>query len=193
MKSLLFFMLLSAAAKAASAQDVAEFDVAGIKLGIPMDDAIAAIKSKCQQEGATATVAPIATPNPYGSKYPSNISCRAGAANTIVHFVATPAGAIVVERVEYSMPSNPENEKAVTERALAKYGKPTYAEKNRFGGTMYGWCSKPAVPTNTGRTCETSPSKNLTVYMTSIKLSDPQYALAKEAERRSREIAKPAF
>lgn len=48
----------------ATAQDVDDFDVGGIKLGMSMDDAITAIKSKCQQEGARATVAPVATPNP---------------------------------------------------------------------------------------------------------------------------------
>lgn len=171
-------------------QTVDRFDIIGVELGADISESIEVVKRWCGDQGGIFNVAPKATPHPNGSKFSSGTSCLALPAKLEVKFNVTKGGDVVVEKIRYSLPS--ENGKAVTERALAKYGKPTNTQKNRFGGTHYEWCDRP-VPAKSWSVCESSEGKRLNVFLGSVELVDGSFAAEEEKTRASRLRGNPSF
>jgi hypothetical protein len=192
MKKLSLCCLLYVAAGSALAGDINSFDIAGVRLGMNPVEAKAALQAKCGHDKGKFEVTTVMEPNPYapGKKYPKTMRCTAAPNETTVYMLAIPSGSIVVDRIIYTMPSNPANEKALKESALAKYGEPT---NTITMNSVPEWCIDPSPTFKGGPVCQGAGGPTLRVVRAELQLFDPRYGKQVMDARRAADTTKPSL
>ncbi|MGK9175067.1 hypothetical protein KXR87_17930 [Yokenella regensburgei] len=172
--------------------DVKSFDVAGVKTGMSVEEARAAMQKNFgvsadkirASESMKNQYATIITGSPQiqhlvyennGTRMQVNFQPR------IPYNKANPMAAYLIT---YEIPWTKENEKAMKEAAIAKYGPIS------SGGMNPVWCEKP-LPTS-GMGCETNTAQ-LTVGSTSLRLFDPAWQNAATEYMAQQKATKPQF
>jgi hypothetical protein len=172
--------------------DVMALDVAGVRLGMTVKDAVEALKNNFKGDGGRVEVDKLPSPSPLlpaGKTYIERVQyLKDGAAVVQVYFViGVPVNAAqpeVASSVSYSAGSIQENQKRLQQAAHEKYGAPTYRDATLPEDQ---WCAKVEPRTNDDLSegCKrTKPALRLTYQ--GLKLEDPT-ALEKvraEVERR---------
>lgn len=174
------------------AGDIGAFDIGGVRLGMSPTQAKAVLQSKCDHDKGKFEITTALELNPYlpGKKYSPFMMCTAVPNKTVVHLLAIPSGAIVVEFVDYTMPWNPNNEKSLKESALAKYGEPTNVIRM---DSVPEWCVDPSPTFKGGPVCQGAGGPTLRVIRTELKLYDPRYEKQVGDFRRAKETFKPSL
>lgn len=185
-------MLAAVLAGQALAVDVTAFDIGGVKLGMNPTEAKAALQAKCARDHGKFDVTTVLTDNPYvrGKSYPQYMHCVASGSETTVSMLAIPPGAIVVDRINYKMPWSEENEKALKESALGKYGEPTNIIQM---DSAPEWCNDPRPTWKGGPACNGTPGPSLRVVRSELILLDPRYRQQVWDDRKKKETVKPSL
>jgi len=192
MKKTVFLIAAVAFASRAFAADVATFDIGGVKLGMTPAEARAALQGKCKRDLGKFDETTVLTPNPFqlGKKYAAYMHCKTEATDTMVGLVAIPSGAVVVERVIYKMQWSVENEKALKDSALAKYGEPTNIVQMNNAPE---WCNEPNPIWKGGPACKDSRGPSLLVVRSELQLADPRYAQQVWDYQKAKQTVKPSL
>ncbi|MGV7210723.1 hypothetical protein ACLB1G_23060 [Oxalobacteraceae bacterium A2-2] len=175
----LFAVLLSggavvSAAETARSVDASSFDVAGVKLGMSLAEAVAAAASKLQIDKRAIEIDKFPQTNPVTqSKEPAYIIVKSGLAILSVHFLPrvpiNRAAPMAVSHIIYEMPWTPDNVKAMQAAAIQKYG-PT---SNGSVGVTYQWCARPSQ--NVGEGCHGFQGPTLSLSGNRLELTDPSF------------------
>lgn len=194
--TLLFAALLMpcpfAFAQAPGSVDAGQFDVAGVKLGMGRDEAIAAITAKLQipQSAVQLELSPQVNPvtKTRQAKY---FSVKTPGASIIVHFEPRiplePNNPMSVSLVVYEQPWTPQNVEAMKAAALEKYGQPS----NGKLGVSWDWCLQPNNRSGSG--CFDFNGPKLQLAGPKLQLTDPTYTQARIDFMNKAQSAKPTF
>lgn len=161
--------------------DIMDFDIVGVKLGMTEQEVIKAIESSW---GLTKEEMNIK--HPIMSIDAQVIASKAK--QRIVVDLNTPRvgedrETPIVDRIVYDMVESPENEQAILERALEKYGKPT-----NYDGTAYVWCQ---IKPFSG--CNTDTSAGLSLIGTRMAFFGPTHETEIRERMSKPENPKPDF
>jgi hypothetical protein len=164
--------------------DARDFDVCGVTRGMDWDQALAAAAKHFK-----------IAPSEFEFINPLIFFYKKDGTELWVHFVEREPGdkarPLVVTRIEYRIPWTEENEAAMKEAALAKYGVPSHASWNNDDMT---WCIKP--PHCSGQAYLSFRSKLLGVGAASssaIMLDDPAWREALIKRDEDAKARKPNF
>lgn len=173
-------VLFAAAVIAAEprAIDARTFDVAGVKTGMNLDQAKNAV---AHHFGISVSeLGPDSTSREHpgtGVTYPSYITYEKGGERVVAHFEPRfskdESHQVAVSLVIYELTWTIENEKAMANAALKKYGQPS----NALNSTKLEWCIDPS--SNTGVGCGLSSEAKLSVSGTTVRLIDPSWQQAR--------------
>ncbi len=186
------FCAMHAAADTPRSVDAEQFDIAGIKLGMGRNDAVAAITEKLHlnKRAIQFEQAPQLSPVT-NTKEPKYFTAKSGVASVTVHFEPKipqdKAKPMVVSMVIYEQPWTPENVDAMKQAALDKYGSPS----NGLIGVSYQWCLHPH--SNPGFGCADFQGPILKLGATKLELSDVRYQQARMNFMNKMQSGKPAF
>ena len=116
--------------------DVSKFDVAGVKLGMRKDEAIAAIKDKFGFQDGDIEYKESDTKNT------AELTVKDEVHNIFIRFNRNinESGELGAYWINYTLPSSKENASALNAAAQEKYGEPTQDD-----GTKMSWCAAPIV------------------------------------------------
>lgn len=132
--------------------DVSGFDVAGVKVGMNYDQALAAAAAHFKVERNQIKPGPAMENVVTGTKLPKWFSYEENGKKLSVHFEGRvppeKKHPLVVSQVIYEMPWTKQNEDAMLKSAIEKYGPPT---REMLGGPPR-WCEK-FDPENLGLGC----------------------------------------
>ena len=112
--------------------DVSKFDVAGVKLGMSKDEAIAAIKDKFGFQDSDIEYKESDTKNT------AELTVKDEVHNIFIRFnrKINESGELGAYWINYTLPSSKENASALNAAAQEKYGEPTQDD-----GTKMSWCA----------------------------------------------------
>ncbi|SFG82720.1 hypothetical protein SAMN05518865_119102 [Duganella sp. CF458] len=166
--------------------DPSNFDVAGVRLGMPAAEAAAAAAAKLGV-GANAVQYDKPSMNQLvKAKVPGNFTVQSGKSKLTVSLLprepVDAAKTLVVSEIKYVMEPSPQAEEAISKSALAKYGKPSVAR-----GMTSSWCAKPNVTI----ACMGDRGPQLHVFGVTVQLMDESLSKVKIAAKG--EAPKPAF
>lgn len=166
--------------------DPSNFDVAGVRLGMPASEAATVAAAKLGV--AASAVQYEAKPSMNSvvkAKVPAYFTIQSGKSKLTVSLLprepVDAAKTLVVSEIKYVMEPSPQAEEAIAKSALAKYGKPSVARSSS------AWCAKPAVTT----ACAADRGPQLHVYGVTVHMLDESLSKVKIAARG--EAPKPAF
>ena len=116
--------------------DVSKFDVAGVKLGMSKDEAIAAIKDKFGFQDGDIKYKESDTKNT------AELTVKDEVHNIFIRFNRNinESGELGAYWINYTLPSSKENASALNAAAQEKYGEPTQDD-----GTKMSWCANPII------------------------------------------------
>ena len=116
--------------------DVSKFDVAGVKLGMSKDEAIAAIKDKFGFQDGDIEYKESDTKNT------AELTVKDEVHNIFIRFNRNinESGELGAYWINYTLPSSKENASALNAAAQEKYGEPTQDD-----GTKMSWCANPII------------------------------------------------
>ena len=171
--------------------DVSAFDVAGVKLGMSVEEAKAALAAQfgVEQTALVDEKWPSAD-GVTGEKVPKSFVLKNGVHTVTVHHATDvlhgrePARAVYL--VLYEMPYSEANVAAMRDAALQKYGE----NSNAPNDLPMDWCAEPHE--NTGLGCNDPRMAILQLSQTRLKLYDPRYQEAINAwrEQKNNDIPK---
>ena len=146
--------------------DVSKFDVAGEKLGMSKDEAIAAIKDKFGFQDGDMEYKESDTKNT------AELTVKDKVHNIFIRFNRNinESGELGAYWINYTLPSSKENASALNAAAQEKYGEPTQDD-----GTKMSWCAAPIVEKGVVKTvikCDESKGAVLVRQGTIIFLRD---------------------
>lgn len=171
--------------------DVRQFDVAGVRTGMDLNEALAALKAHFKATPREVRIDPYPMVNIVtGTKLPGNIVFQRAGTRVTVHFEGRvpvdPVRPLAVVMVTYEIPFTPANAESAASAALAKYG----VQSNAPVRLPMTWCAQPN--NNPGMACD--PSKPiLDLSQTTIKLSDPSWTDARIKLVQKRQATSPSF
>lgn len=157
-----------------------ELDVAGIRIGMPKEEALRAAAERLHVPVDAAQFAPSSAADAASSdRLPVSFSIRTDKETLTVHLTprlpAYPHSPQVVDRVRYEIPRTPGNEEGMKRAALQRYGSPS----NGTHGFSLDWCRKSAPsPVEPGIGCLQAPGPVLRLRGTTIELSDQGFSNA---------------
>ena len=127
----------------ASAKDVLQVDVSGVKLGMSPDEVATALKAKYKvADNKIQRLKFGGSPHIKGN-YISSIILRMDNSKVRVAFGVVPpvnkAKPVQAENIEYTLTYTPENYERLKKAAIKKYGQPTSVRK---ATGILEWCSK---------------------------------------------------
>ena len=116
--------------------NVSKFDVAGVKLGMNKEEAIAAIKEKFSSKDSDMEYKESETKNT------AELTVKDDVHNIFLRFNRNinDSGELGVYWINYTLPSSKENVSALNAAAQEKYGEPTQDD-----GTKMSWCAAPII------------------------------------------------
>jgi len=173
--------------------DANQLDVAGVKVGMGYDEAIAAASQYLHVD--KASLKPEALPSERSliylvthQKLPGYFVHEKDGVRLQVNFAPRVPydknNPLVVDQVSYSMPWTPQNVKSFKEALVAKYGEPS--------GGMYGeWCAEPSP--NRGMGCSMYHGTVLKAGDTELTLYAPEYGDAVTRYQQELQSSKPGF
>ena len=172
--------------------DAGEFDIAGVKLGMRLKDAVAAITAKLDIKKHEIEFEKFLRPNPVTkTKEPYYFIVKKGGASITVHMQPKVPRDIedpmLVSSVIYEQPWTQENVRAMKNMALEKYGEPS----NGVVGSSYQWCGKPH--SNPGFGCFEFEGAKLEYSGTKLQLTNFLYQQAVIDFMNKRITSKPMF
>lgn len=191
-KTLLSLSLaLSAFAHAADLDnkpDVTQFDVAGVRLGMSVEEAQAALAAK-YPNGEMGKLETGGSPFDYKTKIAKSLRLKDGKQSVNVYFSTDTLNgkrdSIVVSRIMYSLPRTDENLAALQAAAKEKYGEPTLGGSD---SNYWRWCQEPEKVFAYECSSHKKPTLTLASMMdTHLDLQNPEY---KQAERDALEAEK---
>lgn len=164
-------------------------DVAGVRIGMPKEEALRIAADRLNVPASAVRFATPSAPEAQPADGPPvSFSIRTDKETLTVHLTpalpATPRTPQVVDRVRYDMPRTPENEEGMKRAALQRYGNPS----NGTHGFSMDWCRKSApTPINPGIGCLQAAGPVLRLRGTTIELSDQGFSdAAAQTMRRQR-------
>ena len=171
------------------ASDVSSFDIAGVKLGMSVDEAKKALMDSLGLPPGNIMVDPFPQENVIsGKKEPSNIVVKTESYEVVVHFIPNARyernPEKVVNIISFTMPHTPENLASMKQRVREKYGAPDHV----VGGYLLSWCSSPSRVIG----CSADDMK-LTYSGTRLELRDDGYSKALTEWLNKRRSGKPMF
>jgi len=172
--------------------DARTLDISGIKAGMGFDETKAALAKHFSTSPLSIKVDPYPQSNPITeTKLPSYLSYEKGNERLIVHFEpripVDPSNPQVVSQITYEIPWTQENEKAMADAAIRKYGPPS----NGTNGVTLQWCESPSP--NLGMGCSVNNPAVLTVSSTKVQFVDRERIDARVAAMRKAESVSPGF
>lgn len=179
---------------ASAAADPEQFDVAGVKLGMGVNAAVAGITAKLgiDKRAIEFETSPHLDPI-LNSKEPKYFTVKTRGASITVHFETrlpiNPKDKLGVSLVIYEQPWTRENVDAMKQMALEKYGQPT----NGTLGLGFLWCNK-VHPQYPGQSCSMDHQGPLLSYSgTNLRLEDGRYRQAVVDFLNKKQSSKPTF
>lgn len=189
MKKLLLLSILSNFAFAATRSvDPTTFDVAGVKLGMSVEEAIAALAQ--HQEVEPSTIEPQKYPPKNiitGKEEPNQFELKKDHVRIILKFTPSveQSGKMLVSEIQYNISATEDNVKALEEAVKTKYGEPSY---NGLGGWRY--CLE--IDEKEIMKCKNIYTDPQLIYNHSLlKLSDPRLNSALETWKKQQQTTKP--
>lgn len=167
--------------------DVRTFDVAGVRLGMTVEEAQAALSAK-YPDGEMGKVEMGGSPFDSKINMPKSLSLKDGNQKVIVQFSTDTLNGnrerAVVSRVVYMLPRTDENLAALQAAAKEKYGEATLGGDESY----WRWCHEPVKVLAYECTPNKVPSLILSNGMsTTLELQTPEY---RQAEQEALEAAK---
>jgi hypothetical protein len=181
----------ASAAEAVRPVDPSSFDIAGVQLGMSLDEAIeASTKSLGVSKREVKKTTLVA--NPVTSKVEvTKFQILTSTSNLIVDLVPRvpkdAARPTVVLNIFYAMPNTPENRTAMRQAAKDKYGQPS----NGSAAYIWEWCESPGR--FLGESCTSLEGARMKLDGNNLFLYDNKYKTAYEAFERSLKSGKPGF
>ncbi|WP_312738557.1 hypothetical protein [Atlantibacter hermannii] len=180
------------AAQPVRAVDVRSFDVAGVKTGMGVEEARAAMQknfgvSADKIRASTSSNNQVATIITGSQQIQTLVYDQNGTRMQVSFEPRVPYdknNPMAASLITYEIPWTKENETSMKEAAIAKYGPIS------SGGMNPVWCEKP-MPTS-GMGCETDTA-SLTVGSTTLKLYDPDWHNAVWKYMNQQKATKPQF
>lgn len=174
--------------------DLSHADIAGVRIGMTKDEAVAAATSVLKVPKSTVSFEPSPAVNPVtNTAEPKYFSLEKGLVKLTVHMAPQiPRDAknpMRVEMISYAMPWTPDNVKAMKEAAIEKYGPPS----NGLIPAVSDWCDVPDK--NPGMACEFDARnhRKLSLSGTDLTLEEMSYHQAYQKFMNSQNSAKPSF
>lgn len=185
-------MVLPAHAAAPRSVDARTFDVAGVKTGMDMEEAIAAIANNFQVSKKDIRIGYASDDPVLKTKTPHTVSYAKDGVELMVHFEPRvpldPKRPLVAAQISYEMPWTPANKQAMADAVVQKYGK----QSNFPNDLNLEWCVNPS--TNPGMGCGNDMKQATLKYSgVSIKLVDPAWINARIAYVDQSKARKPSF
>ncbi len=173
--------------------DATELDIAGIKLGMSVQEAVSAVSAKLGISKQSIEFDKYPSLNIItNSKEAKYFTAKTRGASVSVHFEPrvpyNPANKLAVSMVIYEQPWTPDNAAAIKEMALEKYGYPS----NGTIGMVFEWCQQAHSNPGIGCSIESNQPK-LSYHGTELKLTDPRYGQAVNDYRNKKNSSKPVF
>lgn len=174
------------------AVDARELDVAGVKTGMGLETVRQAMAKHFGVDAAEVKSNNLLSVNPVtGTKLPSYLVYEAGNEKLLVHFEprvpANEADPLVAAQVSYEIPWTQQNEAAMAQRAVARYGEPSNAPNS----VRLEWCESPSD--NPGMGCSMTQQPVLSVAGTTLRLHDPAWSQARIDFMTAQQSASPGF
>lgn len=199
MKKTLFSLVLSAsfisqAADLDNKPDVTSFDIAGVRLGMSLEEAQAALSAK-YPNGEMGKVEMTGSPFDYATKIPNILRLKDGNQSVTVYFSTNTLhdkqNDIVVSRIIYSLPRSDENLSALQTAAKEKYGEATLGGDSSF----WRWCQHPEKVVSYECPSHKAPSLLLSSLMSyvSLDLNNPEYTAAEKKALEAAKTTKPSI
>lgn len=172
-----FLMVPFAHAATQRTIDARNFDIAGVKLGMNLEEARAAAAKHFQVLSIEFDKVP-------GKDW--FVYKKDGATLTVQFVQRVPDDAshsLVVHEVKYAMPATAGNSDAMKEAALAKYGPPTYD-----GKYIASWCAKPELKTGQ---CFNSQDEKAVLHLKGLTLELQDLALQRAILKQGEKLKTP--
>lgn len=165
------FFIANAHAASPRAVDAEQFDIAGVRLGMSPQAAVAAISAKLGVDRRAIEFDKFPQRNPVtNSKEAKYFTVRTGGASVTVHFEPnvpySPKNRMAVSMIIYEQPWTAENVAAMKDMAIEKYGAPS----NGTNGVSYQWCLQPHD--NPGFGCSEFRGPKLELSGTKLQIED---------------------
>lgn len=162
--------------------DVSQFDVAGVKLGMTVKEAEAAIRTKLNVTDNEIRYDAYPRKNRVtNTKEPGYFVVKKGSMEVQVSFVPAvplnPEDPMIVSLVSFKMPRTPENMASMQKLAFEKYGKPSNGvRKADREFTAYKWCYVEESKRPWG--CVHSTGAKLSLNPPQLEMTDVSYQKA---------------
>ncbi|AKX50328.1 hypothetical protein AKN92_01635 [Thiopseudomonas alkaliphila] len=186
------FLAASVCYATPSAVDAEQFDIAGVKLGMSPEFAVAAIAGGLGIDKDSIEFDKFPQQNIItNSKEPKYFTAKTAGASVTVHFEPNipydPKNKMAVSMVIYEQSWTPENVAAMKQAAIGKYGPPS----NGTVGVSYQWCLQPH--SNPGFGCSEFRGPKLELSGVKLQLEDFRYRQALIDHISKSKISEPAF
>ena len=186
------FFIATTCTAAPRSVDAEQFDIAGIKLGMSPQAAVAAISTRLKIEKSTIQFEKYPQKNIVtNSKEPKYFTAKTSGASVTAYFEPAipynPQSKMIVSMVIYEQPWTPENVSAMNKMAIEKYGQPS----NGTTGVSYQWCLQPH--SNPGFGCSEYRGPKLELSGTKLQLEDFKYHQAFIDYMNKNSSSKPTF
>lgn len=171
--------------------DPSAFDIAGVKLGMSLEEAIeVAAKNVGVNKKDVKRTTLVA--NPVTSKIEvTKFQILTNTSNLIVDLIPRvpkdDARPTAVSNIFYSMPNTPENRNAIRQAAKEKYGQPS----NGSATSIWEWCEAPGR--YLGESCTSLEGAKMRLQENNLFLYDNKYKNAYEEFERALKSGKPRF
>lgn len=183
---------ISQAADLDNKPDVTTFDIAGVRLGMSLEEAQAALKAK-YPNGEMGDVYMKSSPFDMNVKVPNTFKFEDGQQKLTIYFNTNTLNGkrdeSVVSRVFYSLPSTDDNLSALQAAAKEKYGEPTLGGSD---SNYWRWCKEPEKSFSYECPVHKIPSLSLSKMMgVNLDLQNPEYRNAEQEALEATKNTKP--
>lgn len=174
------------------AVDAEQFDIAGVKLGMAQEAAVAAVAGRLGIDKQSIEFDKFPQQNRItNSKEPKYFTAKISDVSVTVHFEPNvpynSKNKMAVSMIIYEQPWTPDNVASMKQSAIEKYGQPS----NGTIGVSYQWCLQPH--NNTGFGCSEFRGPKLVLSGTKLQLEDFRYRQAVIEHIKKSASSKPTF